>query len=370
KEKLIITAAPRNLSGSVKTWDGMASAAGEKIPEYEVLRGTSYLDWIGPAITRHSDGGAIRDMLTKAEAGKLSGKLLVDASTWKVGIWDVEDIKAGRRLEAEMGKAVESWLKESGGSEREASEEDDLNAEFIRNRLEWVYPYKNTVELPAKLTVTELKRRFAIIDEQDVPTVDALRKPPSEKPVFMQERRGFTAAEKGTLLHFAMQHFKLDELRSTGKSLESLRGEVGRQVERMVGDGVLSEPEAEIVDTGRVAAFFASEIGTRLLNSRRVQREMPFTLGLKSDELFSSPQGEEMILLQGVIDCCFEEDGGLVLLDYKTDYVREGLSAPEVIAKRYKLQLEYYSRALSGITGQIVKERCIYLFSTGETILI
>jgi len=74
----------------------------------------------------------------------------------------------------------------------------------------------------------------------------------------------------------------------------------------------------------------------------------------------------ENIILQGIIDCFFEEQDELVLLDYKTDYVSEGDT--DVLKARYKVQLEYYTKALERMTGKKVKNKYIYLFSNGETI--
>jgi ATP-dependent helicase/nuclease subunit A len=130
------------------------------------------------------------------------------------------------------------------------------------------------------------------------------------------------------------------------------------------------------MDISRIEAFFRADIGRRLLSAGSVKREIPFTLGLNSSEIAGwtetkpeSPAGDkEIIMLQGVIDCCFEEDGELVLLDYKTDFVEEGAS--EAVAGRYVLQLDYYARALETITGKRVKSKYIYLIHSNETIEI
>ena len=73
---------------------------------------------------------------------------------------------------------------------------------------------------------------------------------------------------------------------------------------------------------------------------------------------------EEKLLLQGIIDCYFEEEDGLVLIDYKTDYVAEGAEAN--LKEKYKTQIAYYTRALEKLTGKPVKEKYIYLFHNGK----
>lgn len=74
----------------------------------------------------------------------------------------------------------------------------------------------------------------------------------------------------------------------------------------------------------------------------------------------------ENIIVQGIVDLYFEEDGEIVLLDYKTDYVAEGML--ESVCKRYEAQISYYSKALEKITGLKVKEKYLYLFSVGKLV--
>ena len=71
------------------------------------------------------------------------------------------------------------------------------------------------------------------------------------------------------------------------------------------------------------------------------------------------------MLIQGIIDVWLEEEGGMVLIDYKTDHVSDG----EILVKRYKVQLDYYQRALEQMTGKRVKERIIYSLALQKEIL-
>ena len=92
-------------------------------------------------------------------------------------------------------------------------------------------------------------------------------------------------------------------------------------------------------------------------------REKPFTLKTKRN-------GREM-LVQGVIDCCFEEDGRMILIDYKSNFIRPGMQREAEIARirdEYKVQIELYSEALEKGSGREVSEAYLYLFASGETI--
>ena len=96
-----------------------------------------------------------------------------------------------------------------------------------------------------------------------------------------------------------------------------------------------------------------------MCRSPQVYRELPFTLAMDTEELLGVPS-EERVLLQGVIDACFREGDGFVLLDYKTDRV-EG--DPALWAERHRRQVELYARALETLTGRPVTEKYVVLLN-------
>ena len=95
-----------------------------------------------------------------------------------------------------------------------------------------------------------------------------------------------------------------------------------------------------------------------------LHRESPFMMGISARRVDDSLPEGEIVLIQGIIDVWFEEEDGLVLLDYKTDKVRTG----DELIRKYKVQLDYYQEALEKITNKKVKERLIYSFTLNETI--
>jgi ATP-dependent helicase/nuclease subunit A len=116
----------------------------------------------------------------------------------------------------------------------------------------------------------------------------------------------------------------------------------------------------------RITEFFASDIGRRVVSAARrgvLKREKPFTLRTARD-------GRRM-LVQGVIDCCFEEDGEMVLIDYKTSWIRPGRPHEEEIVRikdEYKVQMQLYSEAIRKGTGMDVAEAYLYLFTISKAI--
>jgi ATP-dependent helicase/nuclease subunit A len=130
----------------------------------------------------------------------------------------------------------------------------------------------------------------------------------------------------------------------------------------MVEKELLTAEEAGEIDPTKVEQFFSSKIGQRLCQADRVYREVPFNL-LKDRD------GEE-IIIQGIIDCYFEEGNHFVLLDYKSNYVTDDPARLDLLAEHYRPQLELYREALETIRGVKVDETFLYLFSVGKELRI
>lgn len=89
-------------------------------------------------------------------------------------------------------------------------------------------------------------------------------------------------------------------------------------------------------------------------------------MGIPARELLPDQDSDEPVLVQGIIDCYFEEEDGLVLVDYKTDSITKGQE--EILLNRYHVQLVLYKKALEQIAGKRVKEGGIYSFALGKWI--
>ncbi len=235
-----------------------------------------------------------------------------------------------------------------------------LSAEEIYARLNFQYPYLYAADLPSKVTATGLKGRFSDAEAQ----AQARPLAPSSKPGRIRPRmlseQALTAAQRGTALHMAMQFLDFSNV----DSAESIT----QQIQTMAQRKLLSPSAAEAVNPQRLLAFFQSPLGVRMRKSRSVRREFKFSL-LASTRILSdicalalppSPD-EDTILFQGVIDCFFEEDDGLVLIDFKSDRVWE--ASVTKTAQGYAPQLLAYSHALTRITGKPVKARYLYFFN-------
>ncbi|TWH46699.1 helicase-exonuclease AddAB subunit AddA [Sporomusa sp. KB1] len=349
REKLILVGSAKKLSQKCAAWCRAVGEPQAKLPVSQVIKAKSYLDWVGMAVARHTDGEAIRQYgeCTDQPVTALAGQL----SAWNIKIGKLADSKPL----AQASPADDALL---AAVRRLEPVECDTDTRWVDTLLNWQYPCKAAVSKPAKLSVSEIKRRLELVEREEAEVVFAPK--PSTvhaRPRFLQASSQLTPAEYGVMLHTVMQHIDLAGEFSNQAITEQASALEVRQI--------LPPGQAAEVDAGLIRAFFASQLGQRLTKANEVWREMPFSLLLPAEKFYADLQGcGEQIFVQGIIDCLFAEDDGLVLIDYKTD----SAAAAEELVTKYAAQLSMYALAIERILGRPVKEQYIYAFRLGREI--
>ncbi len=238
---------------------------------------------------------------------------------------------------------------------------DEGLAEELLNRENYRYPYP-LCKGKTKLSVSELKKAAYQDEEQEELFPEIL--PEKTVPRFMQgiKEEGVSGSERGTLYHRIMECMDFCKEYKTEEDVSS-------ELEELIAKGRIRKDATELVAPQKLLRFFQSDLGGRMQAAARqgmLKKEQPFVIGIPYDEVYpgEDAETEELVMVQGIIDAYFEENGELVLVDYKTDSVQENVK--EVLTKRYRTQLIYYERGLCQITGKKVKERMIYAFTNGE----
>lgn len=226
----------------------------------------------------------------------------------------------------------------------------------LSERLSWKYEFPAAEALPSKLTATEVKS----LGEEDpeaasiLPRAERIFRKPDLSPV----SRALTAAERGTATHLALRYIDFAAAKSGG---------VAAELERLTGLGRLTPREAKAVNSANIERLLSSELGSRMLSADKLMRELAFTLLCPSELLFPG-SGDEELLLQGVVDCCIEKNGELLIVDYKTDAVSAD-NAPER-AERYRAQVKAYAYAMERVTGKPVRGSIVYFLRPGVAVEI
>ena len=394
KEKLILTGTVKGIENKLQSWD----LTGASLQHSALLGAATYLDWIMPAlaarpifgqcISQVSDGKGQdpsdlqeNEMAQETEDPSVKDRVLYD-STDQDPLFRLEVICADAQIAGEMEQLEHILLRREALKHQDITKECDAElAEQLRCQREYQYPYANEQKLPVKISVTELKRRAmeqqkmavrAEVPEDEVTetvpgTADRQTGIEDEavydipQPKFRQTEESIGAAERGTLYHFVMEHLPYEQMG------DHFTAEM--MLAQMQKAGLLREEERNCLKPQKFDRFMQSVLGKRMQQAAKrgaLRREQQFMLEIPVMELYPELESEETVLVQGIIDACFEEDGEWVLVDYKTDYVRYGME--QTLVDRYRVQLEQYARALEQLTGMKVREQIIYSFALDKHI--
>lgn len=215
------------------------------------------------------------------------------------------------------------------------AESDEKIISQIKEKLDFSYRRKQLEGLSTKLTASMLdssEQGFAYIT--------------SSKPSYMNKHE-LTPAQRGTAMHAFMQYCDYSNAKNNLKN----------EIERMADMGYISKEQADALDTERLHKFFSSNFAGRMFSSNKIHREIKVSSFVKANEIYDT-EYEDAVLIQGIADCVFEEDDGLVLVDYKTDRIKD----EEELLSRYEKQIMFYKNAVSKTLKKNVKSAVLYSF--------
>ena len=260
---------------------------------------------------------------------------------------------------ADGGRTMEMKIVSAGQAEAvpEADRTPPADADpeevaALASRLAWRYPHAEAVALPSKLTATEAVKLASGSADRSAAELPAVRTVTNRlrRPDLAMLGKPLTGPERGIAAHLAMQY--IDFAKAGSKE------DIAREIERLRFLGFLDERQAQAVDPGDILAFFQSELGRRLLAADHVTREFRFSLLCPASQWYPQAPEDESILLQGVVDCCIEENGALTVIDFKTD--------AHVEPARYTAQLRAYALAMERIFKKPVKQAALWYLRRRE----
>ena len=232
-----------------------------------------------------------------------------------------------------------------------ASEQiDSLQIAQLCAGLRFIYKNQSATQIPSKLTATQLKGRA--LDSEIADGVNHATSISFRKPGVGTTDRG---KEYGTAMHSVLQHINFSACGDIA--------DIQAEILRLTQEKFISEQQAAIVNCERLFKFFDSPIGRKIRSSNDVLREFKFSVLEDANKYFENANGEE-ILLQGIVDCAIIEDDGIVVVDFKTDFVTN--DTIEAKAQGYRPQVSVYADALSRIFRKSIKCAMLYFFSVDE----
>ena len=331
KQKLIMVSTHKNVEKYLSSIASKIPDSGELTPY--TIKDCSYLcEWITMCAMIHKDGETLREI---ADAD-----IIPDGST--KSIMSVEIFPAPSRLDAvkDMQDDIETDIEQESVS---ASEIADVLSS--RNSFEYKNEYKKSI--PSKISASELSHKLS----------EKVFERIMDTPAFMSEST-LTPAQRGTALHAFMQFC----------DFVSARQDINAEIERLKDKGYISSLQADSIDKEKASRFINSELITRALNSEKVFKEYRFAIKVKASRVSEdiNENYDDEIILQGAVDLAFVENGELVIVDYKTDRVKD----TNVLYSIYHNQLKIYKEAMEQCTDYKVKECMIYSIHNGDYIYI
>lgn len=350
REKLILTAV---LDKADEKWELSQMTGQEKLTYLDFCEAGSYMDFLLPILPK--TGIAVKTLRTEDLAAEELG----------------EQLRMGdRREQLRLIACGETPL--TGDPE-----ENERKLMHLRERFAYQYPHPGLQKLYTKTTVSELKiAAMAEKDEAAFHTFEEKEVVPYI-PGFRREQEKVSGAVRGNAFHRTMELLDFMYIFVESGLFEKCPGDYETYRKRLDAERLknrleeflqretislrLTEEYAKAVSLPKILNFLEQELAYRMWRAQEqglLYREQPFVLGIDAKRLDPDlPEGEK-VLIQGIIDVFFIEDGEIVLLDYKTDVI----DSLEALWNRYNVQIQYYEEALTKLMQMPVKERILYSF--------
>lgn len=350
REKLILTAV---LDKADEKWELAQMTGQEKLTYLDFCEAGSYMDFLLPILPQ--TGIAVKTMRTE------------DLTAEEIR----EQLRMGDRRE-ELQRVADGEVLLPGDPE-----ENERKLMRLRERFAYQYPHPGLQKLYTKTTVSELKiAAMAEKDEAAFHTFEEKEVVPYI-PAFRREQEKVSGAVRGSAFHRVMELLDFTYVFVESGLFEKCPGDYETYRKRLDAERLkkrleeflqretvslrLTEEYAKAVSLPKILNFLEQELAYRMWRAQEqglLYREQPFVLGIDAKRLDPDlPEGEK-VLIQGIIDVFFIEDGEIVLLDYKTDVI----DSLEALWNRYNVQIQYYEEALTKLMQMPVKERILYSF--------
>lgn len=359
KEKLIMTGAIKDFNQYMLKY---ANRSESQLGFSAMTKAKTYLQWILPALLRHP----VTDSYKKSRGIEIDPSEYFSAE----GEEPCFCLKVTAPFELIGGEIIKKQREQGQREDFMEWVRTDVNSEAIQEiekELSWVYPKEKELGARSKWSVSQLKEEreeklFVPVEQESAVETEGVT-PSKERliPSFLKEKEEIlTGAGRGTAVHKLLEVLSFSKVEEMG--LESA-------IEELVKAGRYPKEYVKSLPLRQIETFYASSLASRMRKAEQngtLYKEAQFMMGVPMKEMEPETESEELVLLQGVIDLYLEEEDGLVLLDYKTDYVKRG--EEEKLISRYEGQLHWYKRALEQMTNKPVKETILYSFSLSRAL--
>ena len=367
KEKLILTGTVSDLEQKLKKWAEVCNRTNPVLSVTQRASAMNYWDWVIPALMRNK---CMSQCLRRYEVNQNPLHPLWDREIF----CQVDTAVMERLVEKEAAHQLDYHITKEMLLCMPQEEETEISRK-LQECFSYRYPFEKSSEIPSKVSVSELKK---FSQTESMSESEVLYEEPAPVPLlpeFLKQEKEVAGAFRGTVYHKVMECLDFASLLSVQKNMEDsikktqLRDMIERQIVGMIQKGQLSREDSLLLDIRKLECFAKSTLAGRMAAAAErgeLFREQQFVLQMDAADMRKDWPDGETVLIQGIIDAFFIEEDQIVLLDYKTDSVKKQEASS--LFEKYRVQLEYYERALERLTGMKVKEKYIYSFCLNRVI--
>lgn len=366
EQKLFLVGSYKNKDKALEKWSPAMTTDETVLSKQGRLGASSLMDWIGMALIRHPNSQ--QDQFPDSQ----NQTIRKHPAQFKL------EFKNDQELNEELANISQvnqtTWLEDfqSGKLKIQSNQKISSQVQEALDLMQEDYPFMQEVHTTSYQSVSEIKRIFEDPDQKRLLQLDISQAPAQNRyvleeldsPAFIGKEKQVGPAEIGIGTHYLFQRLDL--------SSRPTEGELKDLLEKIVEEGNMEREVAKEIRLEKVLAFFETDFYQRMQDQvESLEREVPFSMSLKAKDLFTGIESNDPILIHGIIDGFFEEEGELVLFDYKTDQIqRFGDQRFSEMLKKYRGQLSLYQLALENALNKPVKDAYLVLLDTNEVLSI
>ncbi len=362
KEKLILTGTVTKLEDKLPKWGQVCRRADVVLPFTQRAHAATYLDWLIPSLLRNQCFAPLAEEYGIYQDHRhplFSREIFCQVK--RIQVQELVGAEKQRQETLHMTKEELLSLSPEAVFDKKA-------ARRLAENLSFCYAYGKEGRIPAKVSVSELKK-FAQFDEREDGAALYEELPPVPLiPEFLKEKSEVSGAARGTIYHKLMECLDFTLFADNGRQ-EKLPELLNAEIDRLQRAGHLKADEVGLIIRRKIIAFLKHPLARRMAQAAvrgELFREQQFVLSVPAGDIRPEWDVGSQVLIQGIIDAYFVEDGHIVLVDYKTDFVKSEEASS--LYRKYAVQLDYYETALMRLTHLPVSEKLIYSFCLDRTL--
>lgn len=355
REKLYITGCVKGMAKTLKGWCESAQENPDRLSYTTLIKAKNYLDFIMPAVlTDKNIKPTVRAFGIEEELEVRYGDEEANSDAeFAIEYYTIQDLIRNTVDKEVSDMAIRDVIEEYGNDK-------SMLYDKINDRLNYVYHDIIATKIHSKMSVSEIKKIGQNVDEEESEFM-FLGEEELMMPEFLAPKEEIKATTRGTAYHKFLELLDYERCKNTDMIKE--------MAIEFATSGKMPQEYVEMINPFDILYFVKSDIGQRMkvaYERGTLVREQQFVMSVPYSEIEKEYNGDEEILVQGIIDAYFVEDGRIVIVDYKTDRAKD---AKELI-DRYQVQLDFYEKAVNKTSENKVKEKVIYAFALKTGIIL